>query len=81
MTEVIVSQHAAVRYCERVDRRLTPVEAITAIRKHSRVIIVAIKFGCRTVKLANGARLHLKGNTVITVLGRDQKPFGPERLV
>jgi hypothetical protein len=71
---ISISHHAAVRYIERVDPCLTPVEAVSAIRQHDRAIDVAALFGCPLVKLGSGARLVLIGWDVVTVLARDQRP-------
>lgn len=64
--QLYVSLHAAQRYCERVNPRLTIAEAIdelqsTAIRK-------AAEFGAPYVKLGTGQRIVLQGWSVVTVL-------------
>lgn len=74
-----VSQHAAVRFCERVDPSLSIPEAKAAIRAHAHVIGVAIGFGCPCIKLASGARLVLSGSTVVTVLAAYHWPPLPPR--
>jgi hypothetical protein len=67
---ITVSAHAAQRFCERVNPALTPLEAVTEIRSHARVVEIAARFGCSRVKLHGGARLVLDGDTVVTVLSR-----------
>lgn len=75
MTLICITSHAAVRYCERVDPSITPVEAMAAIGEHMRVLEIAAAFGCSTVKLGSGVRLVLKGYHVTTVLAAYQRPF------
>lgn len=67
---MMITAHAATRWCERVNPRLTPVEAVTALRAYERAVDRAAAFGCECVKLGCGARLVLKGDAVVTVLGR-----------
>lgn len=62
-----VSDHAVLRYLERV--KGIDVEAVRReIAEAGPIVDAAAKIGCDTVKLGNGARLKLKGNTVATVL-------------
>ncbi len=67
---IFVSRHAAQRYVERIDSRVSIDEAAAEIRAHARVIQIAADFGCRVVRLANGAKLILEGRSVVTVIGR-----------
>ena len=62
---VYVSDHACLRYCERV----LGID-IDAIREElaNPIIQQAVEIGCDTVILGSGARLKLKGDTVATVL-------------
>jgi hypothetical protein len=70
---VTITAHAALRYCERVDPSLTPLEAVRAILRHTAAIETAARFQCSIVKLGNGARLILKGLDVVTVLSPAQR--------
>ncbi len=74
MTSFIVSLHAAERWCERVNPRITPVEAIGEIERHDRAIAAAIKFGCRYVKIDRHTRLVLDGAVIVTVFGSGMLP-------
>lgn len=74
LDNISISQHAAMRYIERVEPALTVAEARAAIREHSRAIACAAEFGCEYVRLASRARLVLCGWDVVTVLGADQPP-------
>jgi hypothetical protein len=63
----IISDHAVLRYLERVwkiDVEAARSEMMTA----GHAIDVADGFCCDTVKMGNGARLKLKGSTVVKVL-------------
>jgi hypothetical protein len=62
-----VSTHAAQRYVERFDRRLSVEQARELLMRSATVIDAASRFGARSVKLANGARLMLRGDVVATV--------------
>lgn len=73
-----VTQHAAQRWCERVDPRATEDEAMCAIASHDRAITVAAGFGCHVVRLANHAKLILTGDSVVTVLA-NRKPWAGHR--
>lgn len=66
-----VAHHAAERYVERVNPRLTIAEAVDAIRRHTRVIEIAIRERAPIVKLGSGQKLVLKGGAIVTVLPRD----------
>lgn len=72
---VVVTRHAAQRYCERVDQRISLNEAYAAILTHSPAILAAGRFGCRVVRLGCGARLVLSGVTVVTVLPIRRRGF------
>lgn len=72
-----ITHHAALRYCERVDPSLSPIEAIALLRRHVAAISIAATFGCGVIRLGNGARLILSGWDVVTVLGRSQFPPFP----
>lgn len=65
-----VTRHAAERYLERVDPRLTLAEAVKALSGHA--IQRAADFGAPYVKLGTGQHVVLEGATVVTVLPRDQ---------
>jgi hypothetical protein len=78
--EIIVTHHAATRYCERIDPTLTIAGAEAAIRTHARAIGVAASFGCPCIKTGDGVRLLLKGRVVATVLTADQWPPLPSRV-
>lgn len=68
-----VYAHAIQRYQERVE----PVDKDTAKRRilsAARAIERAASFGCQVVRLANGARLILDGENVVTVYAKDQLP-------
>lgn len=67
-----VTNHAANRWIERVDPRLTLDQARDEIRTHTRAIVAASDFGAHTVKLACGARLIVEHRNVVTVLSREQ---------
>lgn len=68
-----VSQHARLRYIERVAPGLTPPEAAADILTHERALAAAVAYECEVVRLGCGARLILKGNVVITVLAATQR--------
>lgn len=62
-----LTDHAILRYLERVwhvDVEGAKAEMLTA----SNAVETAAMIGCDTVKLGNGARMRLAGNTVVTVL-------------
>jgi hypothetical protein len=62
-----ITDHALLRYLERVwgiDVPGARAEMLTA----SGAVDLAADFGCDTVKLGNGGRLRLAGQTVVTVL-------------
>lgn len=61
-----VTRHAAERYLERVDGRLTMAEAIEALS--SPAINRAAEFGAPFVTLGTGQRVVLDGRCVVTVL-------------
>ena len=68
--EVIVSDHALVRYIERVHGYdLTPIREMLL----TDAVRTAARMGCRTVKLGCGARVKLRGHTIITVLAKGMK--------
>ncbi len=69
MTAVHVTMHAAQRYVERIDGRLTIEEAFAAIQEHGPAISAAAAFGCHVVKTSR-AKLVLQGNRVVTVMNR-----------
>ena len=62
-----ISQHAAQRWVERINPRMTLGEAEAAMMLSARVIDVAAAFGATGVRLACGARLVLSGDCVVTV--------------
>lgn len=65
---VIVTTHAAQRWCERVNPRLTQAEAAATIMSAERAINCAATIGCHVIKMANGAKLMVRDNRVVTVL-------------
>lgn len=69
MTAVHVTHHAALRYVERVNGKLTLEEAAEAIRSHASAIEAAAAFGCHVIKTGS-AKLVLDGRTVVTVMSR-----------
>lgn len=81
MSDIIVTAHAAQRYVERIDPRLTQVEAIAAILQSERAIRAAAMFGCGTVKRDDGTRLVLEGLTVTTVVARCYTGVWPRKAV
>ncbi len=70
MTEVHITDHAIIRYLERV--KGFNIEAIKR-EMMSPGVEVAVEFGCETVRLGNGARLKLRGSVVQTVLAKEMK--------
>lgn len=71
----IISQHAAERFVERVNPRLTLAEARAAIRCYARSIEAAVTLGCHSIRLASGHRLIIQDGEVITVM-----PVMPKRI-
>lgn len=67
---VMISQHAAERYVERIDPALTIAEARARIAESLPALERASKFGARVVRQGCGAKLVLVGDTVVTVLTR-----------
>ena len=64
-----ISNHAAERYIERVEPGLSMAEARAAIRGYSKGIEAALEFGCKSIRLACGARLMLDiGHRVVTTV-------------
>jgi hypothetical protein len=68
---MIVTQHAAQRWCERVNPRLTPDQAAVVISQHSPAVTKAAAFGCKVVRLANRFKLILDADRVVTVIATD----------
>jgi hypothetical protein len=62
-----ISTHAAERYIERFDRRLTVEQARELLMRSAAIIDAASRYGAESVKLGNGARLILRGDVVATV--------------
>lgn len=64
-----VTAHAAQRYIERINGKLSPEEARDAIRAHGKAIEAAFEFGCKCVRMACGGRLilDLERQVVVTV--------------
>jgi len=83
VTPVHVTHHAALRYVERVNAKLTIEEAAEAIRGHASAIEAAAKFRCCTVIMGEGGKLLLAGTRVVTVLPRSSRymPRGLEALL
>lgn len=71
---MIITNHAAQRWCERIDRTATPETAIEAMRAHERMIDHAIAFGACSVKLGCGARLIIVSDAIVTVVSYRYKP-------
>ena len=65
-----VTNHAILRWQERIDASATQEQAKAIILGASRAIETAAKFGCDTVRMGCGAKLVLQGNIVVTVLAR-----------
>lgn len=65
MAQPIISDHAVLRYLERV--KGIDVESIRR-EMDSPALRAAVDMGATSVKLGCGARLRLKGDTVVTVL-------------
>jgi len=65
-----VTHHAVDRFIERVNPRLTAAQAEAEMLRAERAVSIAAGFGCSTVRLGCGAKLVLKGETVVTVLAR-----------
>ena len=63
----IVTTHAAERYVERFARHLTLDQAVVEIMLSAAIIDAAAAFGATCIKLANGARLMLAQDRVVTV--------------
>jgi hypothetical protein len=61
-----VTRHAAERYLERVNPRLTLAEAIDVLQ--APLIQRAAAFGAAYVRLGTGQRIALDGHVVVTVL-------------
>lgn len=68
-----ITAHAAERFIERIDGRLTFDQAREAIAAHAPAIEKAAAFGCKVVKLGCGGRLVLEGTKVVTVLAPKQR--------
>lgn len=65
MVRPIISDHAVLRYLERV--KGVDVESIRK-EMNSPALRAAVEIGATSVKLGCGARLRIKGDTVVTVL-------------
>jgi hypothetical protein len=70
MTRLHVTRHAAERYLERVNPRLTMADAIDALS--SPTIRRDAEFGAAYVRLGTGQRVALDGFVVVTVLPKDE---------
>ena len=68
---MIVTMHAAERYCERVNPALTVSQARSAIAAHASAIECAIAFGAHVVRIGTGQKLVIEGDAVVTVAPRD----------
>lgn len=77
MSGLYVSDHAAQRYCERVNPSLDLQQAKGEIMKSAKVLKTAADFGCSAVKLSCGARLILQDRVVVTVYPSDER-FVPQ---
>lgn len=75
-----VTAHAAQRYVERVNPRLTPAEAETAILASARAIEAAIGFHARVIRLGCGAKLIIERDRVLTVLPPDRSRTGGHKF-
>lgn len=69
-----ISHHARVRWIERVDPSASLDDAARAIGASERAIEAAATFGCSVVRLGNGARLVLAGDSVLTVMAPGSRP-------
>lgn len=67
---IVITAHACARYVERIAPSFSLAEARAEIATHERVILVAANFGCKCVRLGNGAKLILSGDHVVTVIAR-----------
>lgn len=65
LADLRVTDHAITRYRERVAR--LPAEQVRAILT-SEIVLQAITFGARYIRLGTGQRIVLDGDTVVTVL-------------
>lgn len=68
-----VTLHAARRFIERVNPRLTIPEAIAAL--NTPAIRAAVRFGAPYVKLGTGQRVLISGHAVVAVLSVDARPW------
>lgn len=73
-----VTAHAALRYQERVNPRLTIAEATAAIHTHDRAIEAAIDFRCHVVRIAEKVKLIIEHGRVKTVIPCD-RPWSGHR--
>lgn len=67
---IVITAHAAARFIEYAAPRMTTAEARAEIATHERAILVAANFGCKCIRLGNGAKLILSGDHVVTVIAR-----------
>jgi hypothetical protein len=65
---VQVTAHAAQCWVERVDPSITVDQAMSVLLCAERAIDAAAKIGCHVVRMANGAKLMIRGDRVVTVL-------------
>lgn len=63
----IITDHSLLRYIERV-WHVDIAAARAEMMLSGKIVDAAALIGCDTIKLGNGARLKMKGNTVVTVL-------------
>lgn len=64
-----VTAHAIQRFQQRIFA-CSFEEARAAILSHTRALEAAVRFGAEVVRLADGSRLILEGNAVVTVYER-----------
>lgn len=65
---VVISRHALDRWIERVEPTADDEKATASIMAHGKVLELAVSLKAHAVKLGCGAKLVLKGDTIVTVL-------------
>lgn len=67
---VHITRHALDRWIERVEPTADDAKARASIMSYGKVLELAISLKACGVKLGNGAKLVLEGNSIVTVLPR-----------